>query len=186
MKPAKPTQMLKEITVENPAEIQKRLRLLHKIVSQKSFDLNEHLYQALKLTTKLLGMEIGILSSISGNKYTVKHHYSTDDGLENGQTFELGNTYCNITLEKNKVVTINNMEESPHNRHPCYEAFQLESYIGVPIYIDDSLFGTLNFSSSKQKEEPFIEADKTLIKLLGEWASSVIRRKWVKDRGRVS
>lgn len=173
--------MLEEITVKKPLEIEKRLRLLYKIVSQKSFDLNEHIYQALKLTTKLLEMEVGILSSIDGNVYTIRHHYSENDDLQNGQTFELGNTYCSITLEKNKVVTINNMKESPHNRHPCFEVFKLESYIGVPIYIDDSLYGTLNFSSSQQKEDKFIEADRTLIKLLGEWASSVIRRRKIKE-----
>ncbi len=173
--------MLEEITVNRPLEIEKRLRLLHKIVSQKSFDLNEHLYQALKLTTKLLGMEVGILSSISGKKYTVQHHFSKNNDLENGQTFELGDTYCSITLDSNKVVAINNMKESPYNRHPSYEVFKLESYIGVPIYIDDSLYGTLNFSSSRPKKNRFIEADKTLIKLLGEWASSVIRRKKIKE-----
>lgn len=173
--------MLSEISDKKPLEIEKRLRLLHKIVSQKSFDLNEHLYQALKLTTKLLGMEVGILSSTNGDVYTVKHHYSVDDNLENGQTFDLGDTYCSITLDSNKVVAINNMQKSPHKRHPCYEVFKLESYIGVPIYIDGSLYGTLNFSSSQPKRNKFIEADKTLIKLLAEWASSVIKRNKVKE-----
>lgn len=169
------------ITVESSKEIEKRLQLLHKIVSQKSFDLNEHLYQALKLTTQLLGMEVGILSSISGDVYTVQESYSKNDELENGQTFELGTTYCSITLDENKVVSINDMNESPYNRHPCYEVFQLESYIGVPIYIDDDLYGTLNFSSSKPKDGNFIEADRTLIKLLAEWTSSMLRRIDIKE-----
>ncbi|WP_234572387.1 sensor histidine kinase [Rhodohalobacter sp. 614A] len=170
-----------EIVVSKPEEIEKRLRLLHKIVSQKSHNLDDHLFRALKMTTQLLGMEVGILSSISGDTYTVINHYSKNSGLENGQTFNLGETYCSITIEKNKVVAINEMQLSEHRKHPCYEVFKLESYIGIPIYIDDQLYGTINFSSPDPKKPGFLEADKTLVKLLAEWTASVIRRKSIEE-----
>lgn len=171
-----------KISVKNPDEIEKRLRLLHRIVSQKSLDLDEHLNQALKLTTKLLGMEVGIISSISGSEYTIVNHFSKNGSeLSNGQVCNLENTFCSITLDRNNTVAIDDVEKSPYSRHPCFEPYELQCYFGIPIYIDDELFGTLNFSSSKPKDQNFLEADKTLIKLLSEWVSSVIRRKRIEQ-----
>lgn len=163
------------------SEMEKRLHLLYQITSQTKKSLNDQLNKALELTTHLLEMEIGIISSISDDMYRVRNFYPEDSGLSVGQLFELGNTYCSITLQSDDVVAINNMKESKFNRHPCYAAFSLESYIGIPIIIDDDVYGTINFSSSKPKKEGFKEYDYMLIKLLGEWASATIKRSLVEE-----
>lgn len=171
----------KEVSISSVEETEKRLQLLYQITSQTKSSLNVQLNKALELTTNLLGMEIGIISSIAESTYTVRNFYPDDSGLEIGQVFELGNTYCSITLESQDIVAINHMKESEYERHPCYEAFSLESYIGIPISIDDELYGTINFSSSKQKEGGFIPSDYTLIKLLGEWAGATIKRVQIEE-----
>ena len=119
-------------------ETEKRLQLLYQITSQPKKDLNDQLDNALELTTKLLGMEIGIISSISKESmtYTIRNFFPEDSGLSVGQTFDLGNTYCSITLESDDVVAINHMKESAYERHPCYNTFSLEAYIGIPIIIN--------------------------------------------------
>ncbi|MTI87831.1 MAG: PAS domain S-box protein [Balneolaceae bacterium] len=167
---------LRKFRIEGEQIVEKRMNLLQEIVSQSSLDLNKQLYNALKLTTQLLGMDIGIVSSVKGNTYTIVEHFAEDADLHNGQSFELGDTYCSITLEQDQVVTIHHMERSPHKRHPCYQAFQLETYIGVPIKIEGELFGTINFSSPYPKISEFLGADRKLITLLGQWVGSVIKR----------
>lgn len=156
--------------------MEKSLHLLYQITSQTNKSLNEQLNNALKLTTNLLDMEVGIISSITDDVYIVRNFYPPDAGLSVGQEFELGNTYCSITLQSDDAVAINNMKQSEYNRHPCYAAFSLESYIGVPIYIDEKVYGTINFSSSKPKGNGFNKNDRVLIKLLGEWAAATIKR----------
>ncbi|MEP5944959.1 MAG: PAS domain S-box protein, partial [Balneola sp.] len=159
-------------------ETEKRLQLLYQITSQSKKDLNEQLDNALELTTKLLGMEIGIISSISkeSETYSIRNFFPEDSGLSVGQTFDLGNTYCSITLESDDVIAINHMKESAYERHPCYNAFSLEAYIGIPIIIDGELYGTINFSSPNPKEGGFVPSDYTLIKLLSEWVAATIKR----------
>lgn len=159
-------------------ETEKRLQLLYQITSQSKKDLNEQLDNALELTTKLLGMEIGIISSISkeSETYSIRNFFPEDSGLSVGQTFDLGNTYCSITLESDDVIAINHMKESAYERHPCYNTFSLEAYIGIPIIIDGELFGTINFSSPNPKEGGFVPSDYTLIKLLSEWVAATIKR----------
>jgi PAS domain S-box-containing protein len=123
-------------------------------------------------------MEIGIISSISkeSDTYSIRNFFPEDSGLSVGQTFDLGNTYCSITLESDDVIAINHMKESAYERHPCYNAFSLEAYIGIPIVIDGELYGTINFSSPNPKEGGFVPSDYTLIKLLSEWVAATIKR----------
>ncbi len=52
-------------------------------------------------------------------------------------------------LHRKMADPIDDMGSSEYSGHPCYEAFQLEAYIGVPLLVDGQRFGTLNFSSSK-------------------------------------
>ncbi|WP_018127933.1 PAS domain S-box protein [Balneola vulgaris] len=158
------------------AETEKRLKLLYQISSQTSTELRTQLEMALKLTTELIGMDIGIISEVKDENYTVQYFYPPDSGLHVGQEFILGSTYCSITLKSDDVVAINHMSESEHNRHPCYEAFSLESYIGIPILIDGELYGTINFSSPKPKEGGFIPSDYILVRLLGEWVGATVKR----------
>ncbi len=157
-------------------ETEKRLQLLHQITSQSSKDLNEQLDNALELTTNLLEMEVGIISLVSGEEYKVRNFYPSDSGLEKGQVFELGSTYCSITLGHEDVLAINHMKKSEYERHPCYETFSLESYIGIPIKIRGEVFGTINFSSSEPKKGGFVPSDYTLIRLLGDWVAAIINR----------
>jgi PAS domain S-box-containing protein len=159
-------------------ETEKRLQLLYQITSQPKKDLNEQLDNALELTTKLLGMEVGIISSISkeSETYKIRNFFPVDSGLSVGQTFDLGNTYCSITLEGDDVIAINHMKKSEYERHPCYKAFSLEAYIGIPIIIDRELYGTINFSSSNPKKGGFVPSDYTLMKLLSEWVAATIKR----------
>lgn len=159
-------------------ETEKRLQLLYQITSQSKKGLNEQLDKALELTTKLLEMEVGIISSISkeSNTYSIRNFFPDDSGLSVGQTFDLGNTYCSITLESDDVVAINHMKESAYERHPCYNTFSLEAYIGIPIIIDRELYGTINFSSPIPKKGGFVLSDYTLMKLLSEWVAATIKR----------
>lgn len=118
-----------------------------------------------------LQLEVAILSRIKDRTYTVEHFVG--GGLHAGQTFELGHTYCSITINYNHVLGIHHMGISPHFRHPCYEAFQIETYIGTPVYHNGQLYGTVNFSSPTPRNEPFSDEQRVFVQLIGEavnWA----------------
>lgn len=154
-----------------------RLQLLVKITSNQKSSFDDQIGAALKLTTKVLGLEMGIVSNISGSHYTIEYYYPEDSGLEKGMEFDLGNTYCDITYKADDVVAIDHMGESDYEGHPCYSNFELESYIGIPLSIDENRFGTINFSSTNPRSDPFTKADKDMLRLLGEWVSALMERK---------
>ncbi|MCB0190323.1 MAG: PAS domain-containing protein [Anaerolineae bacterium] len=164
----------RKVAEEQLKQREERTSLLNKITAQVSKDPREQLSEALGLTLQLLDLDIGIISQVEGTLYTIKYFYAPNVDLEKGQTFELGDTYCNITLQANGIIAIDHMQVSRYRQHPCYGIFKLEAYIGIPIVVHNNVYGTLNFSSSTPKT--FTSADRDFLKLLASWVGAVIER----------
>lgn len=164
-----------EINRENEAlRLQSHLANLVQITSVVGIDVNQQINEALKLTTEFLGCEIGIISNIKGTEYTVQNFYPENSGLHVGQTFELGNTYCSITLEANDVLAIDHMKASEYHAHPCYPMFGLESYVGIPLIVNKERIGTVNFSSSHPRDKKFSNNDLDLVRLVAAWMGELL------------
>ena len=153
-----------------------RLRLLFAVSAPSEAPFQEQARQALALTTGLLGLDIGILSRIEGDTYTVVACHTPDGAIAPGDAFALGDTYCSITLAADDVVAIDHVAESDHRGHPCREAFGLETYIGFPVRVDGEVYGTLNFSAAEPTAQPYTDADADLIRLLALWAGTALER----------
>lgn len=115
---------------------------------------------------QVLDLEIGIVSRISDGKYTVM--YTNQSDLD-GQIFDLGNTYCSVTLglTSEPVLAIKHFAISEYFRHPAYSAFKLETYIGTPIYANGQRYGTLNFTRQSPRLSGFDASDRQLVQMLG-------------------
>jgi len=155
---------------------QQHLRSLCEIFSDQTTDFERKIDNALEKSLQMLNLDLGIISKIAAKAYTVLAYYPKEAPLSKGQIFELGKTYCSLTLEANDVVAINHMGKSKHHGHPCYSTFALESYIGVPLFVDGIRYGTLNFSSLKPAKKDFSDTDKEIVRLLGRWVASLLER----------
>lgn len=155
---------------------QAALRSMNEIASLPAIEPGEQLRRALSLGASYLGLPIGIVSQINANDYRVRVQVSPPDTLNDEDRFDVKNTYCEITLQHEDVVAIDHMGESVYCGHPCYENFKLESYIGVPLYVNGKVYGTLNYSSATPRIHTFDDLDKDFIRLLGRWAGATIER----------
>jgi len=156
------------------------LRALNDIAALSQIDGGQQLTEALALGRRNLGLAIGIVSHVEGQRYTVQHHSAPPEvDLHDGQVFELGSTYCSMTLVARDVVAISDMAHSTHAGHPCYQAFGLECYIGAPILVNGRRYGTVNFSSSESYPREFDEGDREFMHLLARWMGGVLERQLV-------
>ncbi|MGC8120343.1 ATP-binding protein [Marinobacter sp. VGCF2001] len=159
------------------SERTKALNILNDIALESTADLSLAIVDALAKANRYLGTETAIVSEVTGDAYTVLwHHQRRDHSLENGLTLPLDETYCSILLEKGEVLGISHMARSVYRDRACYAAFGLESYIAAPIWIDDELFGTVNFSSPKPRPLPFSETEKMFVNLLARWVGDCIQQ----------
>ncbi len=143
---------------------------------------SDQLDDLLQRCTRMLGVDIGIISRVEGDVYTLLFVAQPADALAPGQQFPLAKTYCAITLERDDVVTISQMRSSGHSGHPCYVAFGLETYAGVPLIVDGEVFGTLNFSSAEPRASEWTERERELIRLFGQWTSRALSHRALLSR----
>ncbi|WP_051234789.1 PAS domain S-box protein [Marinimicrobium agarilyticum] len=168
----------REMEAQSEREHQIRaLTTLNDIAANPTLSISEQVEKALELGTRFLGLEMGIVSEIFEDIYRIGWFTAPSGaGLEAHQTFDLGQTYCSLTLEAQDVLAIEDMGHSPYRGHPCYQSFALESYIGAAIEAGGRRYGTLNFSSPHAKTSPFRESDRMFVRLLARWVGAAIDR----------
>ena len=169
---------------EHLRESESRLRLLYDIISHPADSFAEQVHRALRMTTELLGLDVGILSHIEGDTYTVTQCYAPGASLKPGQTFSAADTPCAIALQADQPLMIDRLSTSEYRGHPCRDVFDIESYLGAPVRIGGEVHGTLNFSGSRPKSPSFTEGDCELIALLAQWLGSALE--WELTRGEVA
>ena len=111
------------------------LRAMNEIAALPNLQLEDRLNRALTLGCRYLRLDVGIISQIDEENYRVLAQFSPDNQLESGQQFELGSTYCALTLQQSDVLAIEFMGQSRFSGHPCYSLFGLESYLGVALMV---------------------------------------------------
>ncbi|MEM6335082.1 MAG: PAS domain S-box protein, partial [Bacteroidota bacterium] len=157
-----------------------RLRELHRLSTTDYDALDPLLDDLLASGCAMFSMEMGILSRIENQTYTVRAS-NAPDRVARGEVFDLGTTYCEAVVRTGATIRLADAEALPEYRqHPCYTKAGLRSYIGTPVYAGDELFGTLNFSS-REVHAPFRVYDRECIELLaqsiGTWIVSARRER---------
>jgi len=161
------------------ADERERLRTLYEITTHKGETLAEQFRAALALGSKTLSTKIAVLSHIEGGKFTVEYCVVPDGGLKEGDVFDLEETYCDMTVKKDDVFSINEMKTDEHKAHVCYQKFALEAYIGVPVKVFGELHGTLAFMAPDPHRPDFTDSDRDFVRLMGKWMSTSLEREQI-------
>ena len=155
---------------------EKLFHQLYEITAHHNKGFPDKVRDLLVVGCERLGLEIGILSNIVGNRYRVVYQVSPATvALEDGAIFDLPITYCSITLASDGPVGFEHVARSEIYNHPAYDTFALESYIGIPVKIDNRPYGTLNFSSPYPRKRKFSDADIDALKLMSAWIEGELR-----------
>ncbi|WP_233267321.1 ATP-binding protein [Paraglaciecola sp. L3A3] len=152
------------------------LKSLYQITSDNSLSYLQKMEKLLILGSDVFNLELAIISQIHNDTYTVKHAISPDNALQAETTFPLSNTYCIHTLLADKSTSFHHAGKSEIAEHPCYLDFGLESYIGAPLMVEGKRYGTLNFSSSEPRANPFGPTEHEFIEFLAHWVGNEIAR----------
>ena len=152
------------------------LRELQDIMAKSDVSAETRLRQLLELGCQTLDLDIGIVSHIQGDDYTIKTLHAPDAEIESGNQFDIESTYCEEVVGTDSVCSFTDAVANGKESHPAYREFELESYIGVPLVVDGARYGTVNFSSPTTRVEPFGALERTFVKLLSELVSAEISR----------
>ncbi|WP_146417831.1 PAS domain-containing protein [Haloarcula hispanica] len=152
------------------------LRELQTVMAKSDVSAETRLQELLELGCRMLDLEIGIVSRVQGDDYTVKAVHAPESEIESGDQFDLESTYCEAVIGTDSVCSFADAVADGRETHPAYREFELESYIGVPLVVDGTRYGTVNFSSPTTRVAPFGALERTFVKLLSELVSAEISR----------
>lgn len=140
-------------------------------------DPETRLGQLFEQETAEFGVDYAFLSYIdleSETQTLVLTHGSLDD-LAQGTTLPLEQTYCRKTIaDPEGTMAVDNAHEEGWADDPAYEAFGLESYLGTTVSVDTDLYGTLCFVDTVPREDRFLDEEKSLLEMHGEWVGYVL------------
>jgi hypothetical protein len=142
-------------------------------LSRAKLEPQARLEALLDLGRARFGLEVGIVSRVEGDRYTISairapHGYP----LERGALLSLDDTFCRNALGSERPIEISRIAASHWAEHPAAGVFGFGAYLGATIRVDEQVVGTLCFGGSRPKYGRFTATDKDLIDLMAQWIAA--------------
>lgn len=174
----------KEIAQLHQNHQHQALLSLTKISSLSESDYALLLRSAMRIAQDFLGMPHALMNRIRGKQCEVLIQSGADSQCE-GLLQDLEQTLCSITIEKNTLTLFPDIRKTPYadlTNTASNPAIVIRSYIGIPIEIRGTLYGSLVFSSPEVRvPDHFNKAEIEFIQLFSEWLDSKVHE-WELDQ----
>ncbi|CCQ37631.1 receiver/sensor box histidine kinase [Natronomonas moolapensis 8.8.11] len=107
-----------------------------------------------------------------------------DGGIEPGGVVDLGATNCERTVRNRRSVVLADIAaDAPElTDRAGYTEWGVSCYIGTPVIVEDSVYGTFCFYDTERREEPFSEWEVAVVDLMGKWIGYELRRRRTETR----
>ncbi|WP_193767695.1 PAS domain S-box protein [Halorientalis pallida] len=158
------------------AEQNNALESFTDIVTDAERTVDQQITDLLDLGASYLDLDIGILSEIDGVEYMVRNVVDPAEAIEPGDTFDLTDTYCSLVYDADGPVSFHSAVDAGVKDHPAYREQGIESYIGVPVFVDDHRYGTLNFSRPESRKAPITDAEESFVRIMAQWVGTELTR----------
>ncbi|WP_245621584.1 sensor domain-containing diguanylate cyclase [Enterovibrio calviensis] len=165
------------------SESEKVIRRIYEITNDYEKGLDYQIDALIRMGLERFNLDIGILSIIDGDHYEIRHVVCPDDiPIKQGDSFPYDMSYCWVTLEADGPIAMEQVGKTDVlGNHPAYQAFGLESYIGIPIRVNNKVQGTLNFTSPNPYPREFKEIDLDSLCLMATWLEVEYARRLQQD-----
>ncbi len=168
------------------------IRALYQITSTREMNFQERLRRILKVGCYKFGLEVGLLSRLEDINPT-QNQYKLEimaamcpyPEIQTGKVFELTDSLGLMTAKSKKPLYFESLQFSGL---PCSTStpFKIEAYMGIPVIVENKVYGILCFWSQQTKTEPFKAVDRELLKLMAQWIGSELeRQKTAQDLAKV-
>ncbi|WP_367175245.1 GAF domain-containing protein [Haloarcula rubripromontorii] len=161
------------------AELEMReevLRTITEVFTTRDGALREQIAELMQVGRSVLGTEYATLSQISGMEYGFEVLQTPDETIFSGGTIPLSETPCEkvIAREETVVMTDVDTECGDSGRDHIWDG-EVNRYLGTPLTVGESIYGTLCFYGSGRSGTGFSDWDVTLVDLLSKWIGNELQ-----------
>ncbi|HOP49304.1 MAG TPA: hypothetical protein PK887_01620 [Ignavibacteriales bacterium] len=142
---------------------------LNTINNKKHVSFYHTIIDYIQLVKKSFNFSTGILASIENSTYKIYAIDSSEFNFEANTDFEITETLCEFTIKNNEFTVFADLNHFPElANHPVYLNFQPKCYAGIPIYVNNSLWGTLSFMDKNNAlNTNFVATLKDILNIIG-------------------
>lgn len=152
-----------------------------------SIDSKTKLEQLFEHETAEFDLNYAFLSHIDLENETERFEvvHGSHEILKPGTTVPLSKTYCRKTIaDPEGILAVSDALAEGWGDDPAYETFELGSYLGTTVSLDDNLYGTLCFANTAARDEPILDKEKVLVEMYSQWVEYALDlRDWSSMQG---
>ncbi len=154
-----------------------RLRLLNHIALLRGDSARQRIQTALQLGAEHLGVEFGFIGRTDGSEIVLEQCIGpATASVREGARLAYDRSYCARTIALGDALAISNTGKARDPALPERPAIDLGCYIGVPLTLRGTPYGTLCFGSNAPYPRAFDNNDLEFMRLLGRWASDLLSK----------
>ena len=157
-------------------ESEESIRTLYTITSSQKLAYADKIQALLTLGRQRFGLTSAFMARVHANQWEAVEVNSTDGKISKGALMDERLTYCHQVITTGEPLSIQQASASAWRVHPAFEITGWESYLGVPVLVDNQVYGTLGFASQTPRAAPFKSADVEFLKLMALWVGGEVER----------
>jgi diguanylate cyclase (GGDEF)-like protein/PAS domain S-box-containing protein len=132
------------------------LKHLHRITTYHYQNFEELVDDYLKAGCLIFGLSIGMIAQVEESSFMIRSVRTDLEYFTPGLELKLSDTYCDAVIEFQKTIACSHIGGTLEMcEHPAYQKWQIESYIGTPIFINNKIYGTLSFLGREVRRKTF-------------------------------
>jgi len=156
---------------------------LYTVASDRERSFAEKQQELLELGASYLDVPYGFVTDIEDGEQRITASVGGHDLLQSGESCPLEESYCRKTITTDDgFLAVENAGESGWTTDTAYEVFELETYIGGRVTVEDELYGTVCFASSTPRDGGFSEMERTFVEVLVRWLSYELEQRAYRAR----
>jgi|GEM_PF-1163078 len=153
---------------QNAKRQEEALSQLYEAVIQIT-DPYQRFQKTLEIGTTFYGLDFGLINLIDDTEFEINNIFPDTRDFSKGFRSPLKASYTNILIQEQGIVAFNDITKTPFKDSNAYNDFGQKAFIGILLYVNDSLYGSLNFFAKEARMLDFNNGEISFLRSMGEW-----------------
>ncbi|WP_436934614.1 GAF domain-containing sensor histidine kinase [Halovenus marina] len=157
----------------DPARSRERL---YEVFADPDSDPKKKIQQALEIGRGFLKLPLGFYTQIQQGTQEIVLSAGDHPLIQPGERCPLDEAYCRRTVQIDSVLAIEDADASAAISNTAIERFDLGTYIGAKVTVNDEPHGTVCFAADEERETVFTDTEIHFVELFAQLLGQTIER----------
>jgi len=149
---------------------------LYEIFADPDDEPRRKIQRALEIGTEHLQLPIGFHTRVEDGTQEIVVSTGEHPQIQSGESCPLEEAYCRRTVQLDSALAIQDAHSSSVIPETAVEAFDLGTYVGAKVTVNDEPYGTICFADDDVREPEFTDSETYFVELFARLVGQTIER----------